>query len=61
MKNIKDLFEEQLNWASSRDNIPYFVTESYDKSICWLRMNDFPEEPLWTFVRGIAVFLQCVK
>ncbi len=48
MKDLKDLFSEYLIWEPAQNRECYYVTKAYDENLCWLRMNDFPEEPLWT-------------
>ena len=47
MKNVKDLLKEQLIWHPVADK-GRFVTDGYSTEECYLQMNDFPDEPLWT-------------
>ena len=48
IKDAKHLLKEKLKWnpipSSERD----FSCENFSKDECYLRMNNFPEEPLWT-------------
>lgn len=49
MKTLKDLFTEPLHWSANLPNtLHYWYCDSYPVSICWLRMNDFPDQPFWT-------------
>ena len=53
MKNIKDLLKEKLIWVQDPTMGIIFISEQYPKEECYLRMNDFPDEPFWTlFYRG---------
>lgn len=56
MNEINKLTKESMKWVSETDSGRYFYTDAYDKGICWLRINDFPDEPLWTlFYKGDAI------
>ena len=47
-KKIDRLFWTPLSWEPIKDNVRDFECDRYPKEECLLRMNDFPEEPLWT-------------
>lgn len=47
-KTIEDLLKERLIWLPVSANERDFVNDTYPRQECYLRMNDFPEEPLWT-------------
>lgn len=51
MKEIKlnNLLKEELVWKPALETKTYYITDFYEKEECWLRINDFPEEPMWTF------------
>ncbi len=48
MDEFEKLFKEHLVWDFEKGSVRFFTTKSYDKSMCWLRINDYPDEPLWT-------------
>lgn len=45
---IDDLLNRELNWKPILKSERDFLCEEIEKSECFLRMNNFPEEPLWT-------------
>jgi len=45
---INELLNKALNWKPILNNVRDFFCESFDDEECILRMNNFPEEPLWT-------------
>jgi len=47
-KKINRMLGERLTWNTIEGDDRKFVTSSYSKEDCWIQMNDFPEEPLWT-------------
>ena len=52
-KKIDRLLWMPMTWNPLPESERDFVCESYSKSDCYLRMNDFPDEPLWTlFYKG---------
>lgn len=52
-KKIDWLFWTPMTWEPLKDSLRYFECDRYPKEDCFLRMNDFPEEPLWTlFFKG---------
>ncbi len=48
MKFINQILKEKLNWKPMTESERDFVSDIYEKEECFLRMNNFPEEPLWT-------------
>lgn len=56
MKNIKDILKENLVWRYEQDSIRFYISDQYPKEVCKLRMNDFPDEPMWTlFYSGESI------
>lgn len=52
-KKINRLLCEPIHWTPDLESDRNFITKKYPKSECYLRMNDFPDEPLWTlFYKG---------
>lgn len=52
-KKIDRLLFESLVWDPIQGEVGKFFTTKYLQSECWLQINDFPEEPLWTlFYKG---------
>lgn len=52
-KKINRLLNEPLVWTPVDGDDRKFVTSKYNIDECWLQMNDFPDEPLWTlFYKG---------
>lgn len=47
METISDLLKKELIWES-KENSPFYTTKEYPFEACWLRINDFPDEPMWT-------------
>lgn len=48
MKAIDNLLEQELNWEPIPESERNFASDTYKEDECYLRMNNFPEEPLWT-------------
>lgn len=48
LKNISKLLNEYIDWIPLESSKRDFITINYPTEICFLRMNNFPEEPLWT-------------
>jgi hypothetical protein len=56
VKNINQLLKEKLKWKSDPNSKRNFITDSYPKEECYLRMNNFPDEPMWTlFYQGESI------
>ncbi len=52
-KKINWISCEPLDWHLIEGQRLKYFTSKYPKVECWIRMNDFPEEPLWTlFYKG---------
>jgi len=49
------LFKVSLTWKIHPNNNKYFYTKLNDKIIL-LRINDFPEESLFTIIDGLNIF-----
>lgn len=47
-KKINRLVGEPLVWTPVNEDDTKFVCSKYNSQECWLQMNDFPDEPLWT-------------
>lgn len=47
-KKINRMLSEPLVWSPIEGNNRKFKSSKYDPVECWLQMNDFPDEPLWT-------------
>lgn len=55
-EKINTLIWAPLKWQPLINSNRDFVTDKYPGNICYLRMNDFPEEPLWTlFYKGESI------
>lgn len=53
MKNIDEILTQELKWKPNLTTKKDFVSDSYREEECFLRMNNFPDEPLWTlFYKG---------
>ncbi len=48
MKAIENLLVQELKWEPIPESERDFVSDAYKIDECYLRMNNFPEEPLWT-------------
>jgi len=58
-KKINRLLYEPLTWDSIDNEETKYFTIKYSKDECWLQMNDFPEEPLWTlFYKGESINIE---
>jgi hypothetical protein len=49
MDDLKKLFERKIRWQNVKDSGVEFIAE-VDNEKCILRMNDFPDEPLFTLI-----------
>ncbi len=47
---INDLLKQKLSWTPDLSTERCFETSDYDKQQCYLQMNNFPDEPMWTLV-----------
>jgi len=47
-EKIDKLLFEPLVWDPIQGELGKFFTTKYSASDCWLQMNDFPDQPLWT-------------
>lgn len=58
-KKINKVLYEPLTWNLIQGEESKYFTDKYSKDICWIQMNDFPEEPLWTlFYKGDSVDIE---
>ena len=53
MDNSK-ILNTKINWVRVDDNIRYCFAY-YQEKVILLRMNDFPDEPLFTLINGISI------
>ena len=50
---IEDLLNQKLSWKPIVDSKRDFYNPDFSTDECYLRMNNFPDEPLWTlFYKG---------
>ena len=55
-KKINRLIWSPLKWSPLLSSDRDFMTDKYLNDVCYLRMNDFPDEPLWTlFYKGDSI------
>jgi hypothetical protein len=58
-KEINRLTWTPLTWVPDPNRERTFVTVKYQKEECFIRLNDFPEEPLWSlFFKGDKLDLE---
>lgn len=56
MKEISCLLQESLKWCPIPERGREFASNVYAQEDCFLRINDFPDEPLWTlFYKGESI------
>ncbi|MBS1537049.1 MAG: hypothetical protein JST20_04810 [Bacteroidetes bacterium] len=48
IKNINELLAQEIKWYPIPESDRDFISVGYSKEDCYLRMNNFPDEPLWT-------------
>lgn len=48
--SYEKFLEEFLEWEPDLNTDVFYICKQYPKNICYLRMNNFPEEPLWTLI-----------
>lgn len=46
-KKVDRLMWKPMKWYPLSESNRDFVSDSFPKDECYLRMNNFPEEPLW--------------
>ncbi|AXG74262.1 hypothetical protein DVK85_08445 [Flavobacterium arcticum] len=47
-KKINRIMCERLTWNPIQGEERKYYSNKYSQNECWIQMNDFPEEPLWT-------------
>lgn len=50
MNEVKKLLSQRLEWKPIPGTKRDYSSDKYSKDECSLRMNDFPDEPLWTLI-----------
>lgn len=59
IKKINRLLYEPLTWDPIDNEETKYFTIKYSKDECWLQMNDFPDESLWTlFYKGKSIDIE---
>ncbi|MBO7623757.1 MAG: hypothetical protein J6S82_00415 [Bacteroidales bacterium] len=59
IKKINRLLLKPLVWYPVDEKNKIFATKQFDADECWLQLNDFPDEPLWTlFFKGDALDIE---
>jgi hypothetical protein len=55
-KETEKIFTEKLHWTPDVNTERFFRANEYDYTDCKLRMNDFPDEHMWTlFYKGDSI------
>lgn len=55
-KKINTLLWRPLKWYPKSETERDFLCDNFPKEECYLRMNDFPDEPLWTlYYKGESI------
>jgi len=54
MVKIEKLLDKSIYWQNHPTNKRYFFAQD-DNEIILLRLNDFPDEPLWTLIKGLEI------
>jgi hypothetical protein len=54
MKSSKEFFSKSIYWQNHETNKRYFFAY-VDDVLLLLRLNDFPDEPLLTFIHGLEI------
>ncbi|MFN4086540.1 MAG: hypothetical protein ACK4LB_11410 [Spirosomataceae bacterium] len=58
-KKINRILGESLIWNPLQGKIRMFSTDKYPQEECWIQINNFPEEPLWTlYYRGESIDIE---
>lgn len=47
-KKINRMLFEFIVWVPFHEENGKWYNSKYDSKECWLEINDFPDEPLWT-------------
>lgn len=56
MKKINQILTEKIEWSRDAESVRFFFSKNYPKEECYLRVNDFPDEPMWTlFYKGESI------
>ena len=45
---VQKKLHQRVKWEQDSKDLKMFYSPDFGKNDCWLRMNNFPEEPLWT-------------
>lgn len=48
MVTMSDILKEEIEWSPLVTSKRIYVCKEYSSKDCFLIMNDFPDEPLWT-------------
>jgi len=57
--DVKNLVKQKIGWRRDPENLQMFYSPELDRKNYKLRMNDFPEEPLWTlFCDGVEIDIE---
>jgi len=51
---IKDLVNKSIYWQKHSINKKYFFAQ-FDGDLLLLRLNNFPDEPLWTLIKQLEI------
>ena len=58
-KELNELLDKPLKWVREDLVSRFYYSPSLDRQHTFLRMNNFPDEPLWTIVyKGISTDLE---
>jgi len=58
-KELNELLHTPLTWVREGNLSRFYYSPTLDRQHTFLRMNNFPEEPLWTIVyKGISTDLE---
>ena len=58
-KKINRVLCEPLTWNPLQGEEGMYSTDKYPKEECWIQMNDFPEEPLWSlYYKGESIDIE---
>jgi len=56
MEKINQILTDSIKWIPDLESNVIFISEKYSKNECYLQMNDFPDEPMWTlFYKGESI------
>ncbi len=56
---INRILYERIIWNPHEIKENIYISTAYSKDECWLEMNDFPDEPLWTlYYNGNKKYLE---